>query len=203
MHIDPKLVKSNWSKLSHTTLNSNPHLSTCYLLQNSDTNKNSQTLKILFFSLSRTTATAMTEFLDLESQDAVRMPWNVLPGTKQEAAQSIIPISAIYTPLKPFPNMPVLPYSPLRCRNCRSVLNPFAIIDYSTKVSLMDLSAIYRNLIDCIWRTITLYLYSFFLGFLFRDDENLIILRKNYDPVHDALFLFKGCGTLANTASQY
>ncbi|KAM7476611.1 hypothetical protein LguiB_023854 [Lonicera macranthoides] len=86
----------------------------------------------------------MTEFLDLESQDAVRMPWNVLPGTKQEAAQSIIPISAIYTPLKPFPNMPVLPYSPLRCRNCRSVLNPFAIIDYSTKVWICSF-CLHRN----------------------------------------------------------
>ncbi|KAL3516695.1 hypothetical protein ACH5RR_023597 [Cinchona calisaya] len=75
----------------------------------------------------------MTEFLDLEAQDAVRMPWNVLPGTKLESAQCVIPISAIYTPLKPLPpTTPVLPYSPLRCRNCRSVLNPFSIVDYST-----------------------------------------------------------------------
>ncbi|CDP09314.1 unnamed protein product [Coffea canephora] len=74
----------------------------------------------------------MAEFLDLEAQDAVRMPWNVLPGTKSESAQCVIPISAIYTPLKPLPpTTPVLPYSPLRCRNCRSVLNPFAIVDYS------------------------------------------------------------------------
>ncbi|XP_027113534.1 protein transport protein SEC23 [Coffea eugenioides] len=74
----------------------------------------------------------MAEFLDLEAQDAVRMPWNVLPGIKSESAQCVIPISAIYTPLKPLPpTTPVLPYSPLRCRNCRSVLNPFAIVDYS------------------------------------------------------------------------
>ncbi|KAI5647623.1 hypothetical protein M9H77_33628 [Catharanthus roseus] len=75
----------------------------------------------------------MAEFLDLEAQDAVRMPWNVLPGTKSESAQCVIPISAIYTPLKPLPaETPVLPYSPLRCRNCRSILNPFAIVDFST-----------------------------------------------------------------------
>lgn len=75
----------------------------------------------------------MTEFLDLEAQDAVRMPWNVLPGTKSESAQCVIPISAIYTPLKPLPaEVPTLPYAPLRCRNCRSVLNPFAIVDFST-----------------------------------------------------------------------
>ncbi|XP_059312054.1 protein transport protein SEC23 C [Lycium ferocissimum] len=74
----------------------------------------------------------MTEFLELETQDAVRMPWNVLPGTKSEAAQCVIPVSAIYTPLKPFPNTPTLPYAPLRCRNCRSVLNPFSIVDFSS-----------------------------------------------------------------------
>lgn len=75
----------------------------------------------------------MAEFLDLEAQDGVRMPWNVLPGTKSESAQCVIPISAIYTPLKPLPaDAPTLPYSPLRCRSCRSVLNPFAIVDFST-----------------------------------------------------------------------
>ncbi|CAH9085463.1 unnamed protein product [Cuscuta epithymum] len=74
----------------------------------------------------------MTEFAELEAQDAVRMPWNVMPGTKSEAAQCVIPVSAIYTPLKPFPDHPVLPYAPLRCRNCRSVLNPFSMVDFST-----------------------------------------------------------------------
>ncbi|CAN4126061.1 unnamed protein product [Withania somnifera] len=74
----------------------------------------------------------MTEFLELETQDAVRMPWNVLPGSKLEAAQCLIPVSAIYTPLKPFPNTPTLPYAPLRCRSCRSVLNPFSIVDFSS-----------------------------------------------------------------------
>uniref|UniRef100_A0A5B7AE00 Protein transport protein SEC23 n=1 Tax=Davidia involucrata TaxID=16924 RepID=A0A5B7AE00_DAVIN len=76
----------------------------------------------------------MAEFLELESQDAVRMPWNVLPGTKQEAANCVVPIASIYTPLKPFPDTPVLPYSPLRCRNCRSVLNPFSIVDFVSKI---------------------------------------------------------------------
>ncbi|KAJ9172514.1 hypothetical protein P3X46_015744 [Hevea brasiliensis] len=76
----------------------------------------------------------MTEFLDLEAQDGVRMPWNVLPGTKQEASNCVVPVSAIYTPIKPFPNTPVLPYSPLRCRTCRSVLNPFSIVDFAAKI---------------------------------------------------------------------
>ncbi|XP_068653177.1 protein transport protein SEC23 C-like [Aristolochia californica] len=76
----------------------------------------------------------MAEFLDLESQDGVRMPWNVFPGTKKESSDCVIPPAALYTPLKPFPNMPVLPYSPLRCRTCRSVLNPFSIVDFTNKI---------------------------------------------------------------------
>ncbi|KAF2291658.1 hypothetical protein GH714_027935 [Hevea brasiliensis] len=62
------------------------------------------------------------------------MPWNVLPGTKQEASNCVVPVSAIYTPIKHFANMPVLPYSPLRCRTCRSVLNPFSIVDFAAKI---------------------------------------------------------------------
>ncbi|XP_038874575.1 protein transport protein SEC23 [Benincasa hispida] len=76
----------------------------------------------------------MAEFLDLEAQDGVRMPWNVMPGTKQEASNCIVPVSALYTPIKAFPNMPVLPYSPLRCRTCRSILNPFSIVDFAAKI---------------------------------------------------------------------
>ncbi|KAB2626976.1 transport protein SEC23 [Pyrus ussuriensis x Pyrus communis] len=76
----------------------------------------------------------MSEFLDLESQDGVRMPWNVIPGTKQESTNSVVPVSAIYSPIKPFPSMPVLPYAALRCRTCRSVLNPFSTVDYAAKI---------------------------------------------------------------------
>ncbi|KAK9120459.1 hypothetical protein Syun_018076 [Stephania yunnanensis] len=76
----------------------------------------------------------MEEFADLESQDGVRMPWNVFPVSKQEATNCVVPVSAIYTPLKPIPAMPVLPYSPIRCRTCRSVLNPFAIVDFAAKI---------------------------------------------------------------------
>ncbi|KNA17655.1 hypothetical protein SOVF_077960 [Spinacia oleracea] len=76
----------------------------------------------------------MAEFLELETQDGVRMPFNVIPGTKQESSTAVIPVSLLYTPLKPFPDHPILPYSPLRCRSCRSILNPFAVIDFSAKI---------------------------------------------------------------------
>ncbi|KAA3454141.1 protein transport protein SEC23 [Gossypium australe] len=76
----------------------------------------------------------MAEFMELEAQDGVRMTWNVVPGTKEEAGNCVVPVSAIYTPIKPFPNMLVLSYAPLRCRNCSSVLNPFCVMDFAAKI---------------------------------------------------------------------
>ncbi|CDY13800.1 BnaA09g43020D [Brassica napus] len=52
----------------------------------------------------------MAEFAELEAQDG-------------------IPVSAIYTPLAPSTSL--LPYAPLRCRTCRSVLNPYSVVDFS------------------------------------------------------------------------
>jgi len=76
----------------------------------------------------------MSEFLDLETQDAIRMTWNVIPGTKQDATNCVVPVSAIYTPLKPNSSIPVLPYAPLRCRMCCSILNPFSVVDFVAKI---------------------------------------------------------------------
>lgn len=78
----------------------------------------------------------MSEFLELEALDGIRMPWNVIPGTREDAVSCVVPVSAIYTPLKPIPDMPVVPYSPLRCRMCRSILNPFSRVDYNAKIWL-------------------------------------------------------------------
>jgi protein transport protein SEC23 len=76
----------------------------------------------------------MSEFLDLESQDGIRMAWNVIPRTKQDATNCVVPVSAIFTPLKPNPAIPVLSYAPLRCRMCRSLLNPFSVVDFVAKI---------------------------------------------------------------------
>ncbi|XP_010531432.1 PREDICTED: protein transport protein SEC23 [Tarenaya hassleriana] len=77
----------------------------------------------------------MADFGELEAQDGLRMPWNVIPGTKEEETNCVIPVSAIYTPLKLLrSHVSPLPYSPLRCRSCRSVLNPFSVVDFSACV---------------------------------------------------------------------
>lgn len=75
----------------------------------------------------------MAEFAELEAQDGVRMSWNIWPGTKTEANKCIVPTAVVYTPLKQL-EVAVLPYSPLRCRTCRSTLNPFARADLVAKI---------------------------------------------------------------------
>lgn len=42
----------------------------------------------------------MSEFAELEEQDAVRMVWNVWPYSRLEAAKCVIPFGVIYTPAK-------------------------------------------------------------------------------------------------------
>uniref|UniRef100_M8C178 Protein transport protein SEC23 n=1 Tax=Aegilops tauschii TaxID=37682 RepID=M8C178_AEGTA len=84
----------------------------------------------------KTAVYKMSEFLELEALDGIRMPWNVIPGTREDAVSCVVPVSAIYTPLKSIPDMPVVPYAPLRCRMCRSILNPFSRVDYNAKIWL-------------------------------------------------------------------
>ncbi|KAJ3676988.1 hypothetical protein LUZ60_002712 [Juncus effusus] len=76
----------------------------------------------------------MSEFLDLEAKDGVRMTWNILPGTSPLSASCVIPPSVLYTPLNPSPQIPLLPYPPLRCRICRAILNPYCSLDFTSKI---------------------------------------------------------------------
>ncbi len=44
----------------------------------------------------------------------------------QEASRLVVPIGALYTPLKEKPDTPLLQFEPVTCKQpCRSVLNPY------------------------------------------------------------------------------
>jgi protein transport protein SEC23 len=77
---------------------------------------------------------AAPDFHDLEQADGVRLSWNVWPNSKVEATKCVVPFGAMYTPCKDVPNMPVVPYEPVRCKACRAVLNPFARVDFLGKI---------------------------------------------------------------------
>ncbi|KAH9305192.1 hypothetical protein KI387_009596, partial [Taxus chinensis] len=65
----------------------------------------------------------------VEAGDGVRMSWNVWADR-----DCVIPTAAVYTPLKTLPSALLLPYGPLRCRSCRSALNPYAGVDFVAKI---------------------------------------------------------------------
>ncbi|CAI7871535.1 unnamed protein product [Closterium sp. NIES-53] len=77
---------------------------------------------------------AAPDFADLEAVDGVRLTWNVWPNSKVEATKCVVPFAALYTPVKRLPDMPVLPYEPIRCKTCLAVLNPFARVDFIGKM---------------------------------------------------------------------
>ena len=71
---------------------------------------------------------------DPEGVDGVRMTWNVWPRSKVEASKCVIPLAATIAVIRPHPDIPRLPYAPLRCKTCTSVLNPFARVDFTAKI---------------------------------------------------------------------
>uniref|UniRef100_A0A2P2M8G4 Protein transport protein SEC23 n=2 Tax=Rhizophora mucronata TaxID=61149 RepID=A0A2P2M8G4_RHIMU len=71
---------------------------------------------------------------DPEGIDGVRMTWNAWPRTKVDASKCVIPLAACISPIRQHPDVPTLPYAPLRCKICSSVLNPFAHVDFTAKI---------------------------------------------------------------------
>lgn len=50
---------------------------------------------------------AESHFASLEEQDGVRLTWNVWPATRLEAAKCVVPLAAVYSPVKALASMPV------------------------------------------------------------------------------------------------
>ncbi|KAF8503899.1 hypothetical protein BU17DRAFT_78330 [Hysterangium stoloniferum] len=74
-------------------------------------------------------------FEDIEERDGVRLSWNTWPSSRVEATRTVVPISALYTPLKQREDLPPVLYEPVTCKPpCRAVLNPFCQIDVRGKL---------------------------------------------------------------------
>ncbi|WFD34192.1 GTPase-activating protein S23 [Malassezia cuniculi] len=72
---------------------------------------------------------------EIEDRDGVRLSWNVWPATRLEASRTVVPISALYTPLKERADLPPVLYEPVTCKApCRAVLNPYCQIDVRGKL---------------------------------------------------------------------
>ncbi|XP_054822509.1 protein transport protein SEC23 G [Prosopis cineraria] len=74
------------------------------------------------------------DFLELEAVEGLRWSWNTWPASKSEVTALIIPLSIMCTPLMQATELPVLPYDPLVCTRCDAVLNPYARVDYQSRI---------------------------------------------------------------------
>lgn len=65
-------------------------------------------------------------FEQVEDKDGVRLSWNAWPCTRLEATRIVVPIGAVFKPLKEREGFPVYGYEPVVCRApCRGILNPY------------------------------------------------------------------------------
>ncbi|KAL4308282.1 hypothetical protein GQ457_01G034320 [Hibiscus cannabinus] len=62
------------------------------------------------------------------------MTWNVWPRSKVEASACVIPLAVAIAPIRSHPDIPTLPYTPLRCKSCVAVLNAFSRVDFTAKI---------------------------------------------------------------------
>uniref|UniRef100_A0A2C9JPM8 Protein transport protein SEC23 n=1 Tax=Biomphalaria glabrata TaxID=6526 RepID=A0A2C9JPM8_BIOGL len=71
-----------------------------------------------------------------EDRDGIRFSWNVWPSSRLEATRMVVPLGAIFTPLKERADLPPIQYDPVLCTRttCRAILNPFCQIDYRAKM---------------------------------------------------------------------
>ena len=82
----------------------------------------------------------MTTYQDFiqqnEDRDGIRLTWNVWPSSRLEASRLIVPLGALFTPLKERPDLPPIQYEPIVCARstCKAILNPLCSVDYRAKL---------------------------------------------------------------------
>ncbi|VVA33307.1 Hypothetical predicted protein [Prunus dulcis] len=74
------------------------------------------------------------DFVELEAIEGLRWCWNSWPASKTESTDLVIPLSIMCTPLMQQAELPVLPYDPVTCRQCGAVLNPYARVEYTSRI---------------------------------------------------------------------
>ncbi|OVA16238.1 zinc finger protein [Macleaya cordata] len=74
------------------------------------------------------------DFIELEAIEGLRWSWNSWPTSKSEVSALVIPLSVLYTPLLQYNDIPLLQYDPLICNRCGAILNPFARVDYPSRL---------------------------------------------------------------------
>ncbi|KAG1786706.1 uncharacterized protein HD556DRAFT_1449508 [Suillus plorans] len=83
----------------------------------------------------------MLNFEDVEERDGVRLSWNVWPYSRIEATQTVVSISALYTPLKQRENLP--PYTTIEYTlSCPAQAPPVFLFVVNTCLDADNLKAL-------------------------------------------------------------
>jgi hypothetical protein len=76
--------------------------------------------------IARPAAANNNETSTYNSPQASRFSWNAWPSSRLEATRTVVPISALYTPLKERDDLPPVLYEPVTCKApCKAILNPY------------------------------------------------------------------------------
>jgi len=74
----------------------------------------------------------------LEDMSGTRLSFHTWPSSRLEAARCVVPLGALYTPLKKLPANcappQAMPYDPVRCSSCHGILNPYCQVDFRSKL---------------------------------------------------------------------
>lgn len=75
------------------------------------------------------------DYSEHENLNGVRFSWNIWPSTRADATKAVVPIAALYTPLKLTSNFELVEYDPVQCRtrDCGAILNPYCMVDFRSK----------------------------------------------------------------------
>eukprot|EP00753_Platysulcus_tardus_P002628 PLAT11702.1.p2 GENE.PLAT11702.1~~PLAT11702.1.p2 ORF type:complete len:784 (-),score=403.45 PLAT11702.1:148-2499(-) len=77
------------------------------------------------------------DFPAQEERDGIRFSWGEWPSARVTAARMVVPLGAMYQPLRHLPEMPpAVAYEPIVCKGatCGCVLNPFCQVDFRSKL---------------------------------------------------------------------
>jgi hypothetical protein len=67
-----------------------------------------------------------SSFNNEEDNNGVKFTWNVWSASRLEMTRNVVPLAAIYTPLKETTNLTTVPYMPIQCKGpCKTILNPY------------------------------------------------------------------------------
>lgn len=91
-----------------------------------------------------------------EDANGVRMSWNFLPNTRAEGNRLVVPLGALYTPLKEIAELPIANYDPVCCSQptCRSLLNPYCSMDFRARIWMCPFCG-FRNQLPAHYANVT------------------------------------------------